>query len=172
MKLINYTSVPDTILRAMIRHCQPPGVHGFDISFKNSGDGCLHARCYHSGTCYHKRNGHCPPLVVIHVPDWYCDMPGAHRMQCLYGARHSGNPRRRLGRDRQSCRGYMPSEAFTDHERLVGIIAHELRHIWQRMHPRGYRVWGARGQYSERDADAYEIHMTRTWRRLGLENSA
>ena len=31
--------------------------------------------------------------------------------------------------------------------------------------PRGRRVWGARGQFSERDADAYAIRMLRAWRR-------
>ena len=50
-------------------------------------------------------------------------------------------------------------------EALVFIAAHELRHLWHYRVPRGYRVWGARGRYSERDADAYAIRKLREWRR-------
>jgi hypothetical protein len=52
-------------------------------------------------------------------------------------------------------------------EALVHLLAHELRHLWQAKVKRGYRVWGARGQFSERDADAYAIQMLRRWRRSG-----
>lgn len=60
---------------------------------------------------------------------------------------------------------YLGCTMFTLEEVLVFIMAHELRHLWQLKHPRGYRVWGAKGQYSERDADAYAIHKLREWRR-------
>lgn len=60
---------------------------------------------------------------------------------------------------------YLPFECYTAEEVLVHLIAHELRHLWQRRVRKGYRVWGARGQYSERDADAYAIHKVREWRR-------
>lgn len=50
-------------------------------------------------------------------------------------------------------------------EALVFVAAHELRHLWQAIVPRGRRVWGARGQYSERDCDAYALKMLRAWRR-------
>lgn len=164
VKLTNYTKVPAELIRDMIRFVTPSGVTGFDISFKNAGDGCLHGRAYTHGTCYHKRNGKCPPLVVIQVPKWYGAKDAAYRNKyCI--APGAGNPRREQCRKRQSCRGYMPHECWTDHERLVDIIAHELRHLWQRRVKRGHRVWGARGQFSERDADAYAIRMTRAWRR-------
>jgi hypothetical protein len=63
--------------------------------------------------------------------------------------------------------GYISSLILTREEALVQIIAHELRHLWQRTHKgkRG-KVWGARGWYSDRDADAYAISKTREWRRL------
>lgn len=164
MKLTNYTNVPDDLLREMIRHCTPAGVSGFDISFKNAGDGCLCGRAYTEGTSYHKRNGKCPPLVVINTPKWYDGDPGARRTKYKIASR-AGNPRRELCRRRQSCRGYMPDEVWSNHEALVNIIAHELRHLWQQKVTTGHRVWGARGKYSERDADAYAIRMTRSWRR-------
>ena len=69
------------------------------------------------------------------------------------------------------CPGFGPRGAYlgwpphTRTEALILILAHELRHSWQAKVPRGRRVWGARGQFSERDADAYAIHMLRAWRR-------
>ncbi len=64
-------------------------------------------------------------------------------------------------------KAYLGWPPHTRIEALVLILAHELRHSWQSKVPRGYRVWGARGQYSERDCDAYAIRMLRAWRRLG-----
>lgn len=62
--------------------------------------------------------------------------------------------------------GYLPRPALGNQiEGLVFVIAHELRHLWQARVPRGRRVWNARGQFSERDADAYAYRMLRAWRR-------
>jgi hypothetical protein len=61
--------------------------------------------------------------------------------------------------------GYMTHDTFTDHESLLHVIAHELRHLWQKRVPKGRRVWRARGQFSERDADAYGTRIVRHWRR-------
>lgn len=64
--------------------------------------------------------------------------------------------------------GYLPLPALGNRvEALVYVMAHELRHLWQARVPRGRRCWGSRSQYSERDADAYAIHMLREWRRSG-----
>lgn len=163
MKLTNHTSVPDGLLRAIVRFVCPSGVTGYDITFKNSGDGFLTGWAYTYGTAYHQRGGKCPPLITISVPKWYGPDGNPRRGQWL--GIQGRNPRRILGRQRQACRGYMPGECWTDHESLVNIIAHEMRHLWQRKVKRGRRVWGARGQMSERDADAYAIHLTRQWRR-------
>lgn len=61
--------------------------------------------------------------------------------------------------------GYLGMTVYSVYEQAVYLTAHELRHLWQHRHPKGYRVWGARGQYSERDADAYAIQMVRRYRR-------
>lgn len=63
-------------------------------------------------------------------------------------------------------KGYIPGTwILSAEEAMVYVMAHECRHAWQKIHPRGYRVWGAKGKYSERDADAYAIRMLRAWRR-------
>lgn len=49
-------------------------------------------------------------------------------------------------------------------EMLVVLLAHELRHLWQAKHTRG-KVWGSKGRFSERDADAYALRMLRKFRR-------
>lgn len=64
--------------------------------------------------------------------------------------------------------GYLGSPWLANRmEALVFLMAHELRHCWQSKIKRGRRVWGSRGQYSERDADAYALRMLRAWRRRG-----
>jgi len=66
--------------------------------------------------------------------------------------------------------GYLPSLILSREEAFVHLLAHELRHHWQRKHSgRRGKVWGARGRYSERDADAYAIRMQRKWRRMKTE---
>jgi hypothetical protein len=52
-------------------------------------------------------------------------------------------------------------------EELVDTLAHEFRHFWQSNHKtkRG-KVKGSRGQYSEKDADAYAIKKVREWRKM------
>lgn len=64
---------------------------------------------------------------------------------------------------------YLPCWLGSRMEVFLKILAHELRHLWQRKVKRGWRVWGARGQYSERDADAYALQMLRRFRRGELD---
>jgi hypothetical protein len=61
--------------------------------------------------------------------------------------------------------GYLPMPVMTGEEKLLWLLAHELRHLWQQRVPSGRRVWGARGKFSERDADAYALRALRHWRR-------
>lgn len=61
--------------------------------------------------------------------------------------------------------GYQGNEVYSHFEALLYLVAHELRHLWQTRVPRGWRVWGARGRYSERDADCYALGVVRRWRR-------
>lgn len=145
--------IADATVRDVIRFVCPSGVSGFDVRVGK----CLGATC--SGRAYvegasqwraDKSRGNVP-YVVVHV--------GPVLMFPHLGAT-SRDRRKRSGR------GYLGRPHLASQlEALVYIMAHELRHLWQRRVPKGRRVWGSRGQYSERDADAYAIRMLRRWRR-------
>lgn len=68
-------------------------------------------------------------------------------------------------------KGYQGHEVYSGEEAFVYILAHELRHLWQRRFPRARRVWGSRGRYSERDADCYALAAVRRWRRREVEQT-
>lgn len=153
MRFENFTSLPDFLLREIIRFACPSGVSGFDIAFKNTSGG-FHGRAYTQGCAYHeqsqrrksgRRRAKAVPYVVINCPT----------------IKRYVRPRvTNIGG------GYLYSEQYSYEEDVVHLAAHELRHLWQKRVKSGHRVWGARGQYSERDADAYAIAKTREWRRL------
>lgn len=92
-----------------------------------------------SGRYYERRNH-----VILRIPRWE--------------KRHVAQPR--------PGKGYLHGYAIGSiAEGIVMVMAHELRHAWQAVHRRGYRVWGSRGVYSERDADAYGLQQLRRYRR-------
>jgi len=144
MKIKNYTQISIELLREMIRFACPSGVTGFDITFKNSYS--WRGRAFTEGTSYHDRKR--TPYVVVGVPKDLILTYSRPRITDI-------------------GKGYLKSSQYSWQEDLVHLIAHELRHLWQNKVPKGWRVWGARGKYSERDADAYAIRMTRHWRRRG-----
>ncbi len=137
IKITHKTFTADTV-RKVIALVRPSGISNFNVNVKNSRRG-WGGRAYWMGCSYGGNGGR--PTVVVRV--------GKNKFPLRYKPRRAG---------------YLPWIAFTDEEILVHITAHELRHLWQAKHPRGYRVWGARGQFSERDADAYAIRMVRLWR--------
>lgn len=62
-------------------------------------------------------------------------------------------------------KGYLTGIALGSRaEAILFVLAHELRHRWQHAH-RKPRVYGSRGRYSERDADAYALGILRQYRR-------
>jgi len=157
MRFTNTSNVPSEILKEMIRQAVPPGVSSFDIKF-NKTSYSLRGLAYE----WHRYNARLRrhvPLVTIKIPSSFGEHPRPIRVSCS---------RKEVRKQRQQCRGYMPWECYTDHEEIVHVIAHELRHLWQ-FKGKGKRrkgmVWGARGSASERDADAYGIRITRSWRR-------
>jgi len=127
-------------IRKIIHFVRPSGISNFDVMIKNSGDSFWAGGAYVKGSYYHSLSSN--PFITLRV--------GKIKMPFIYSPFRAG---------------YLPWECFTQEEFLVHLIAHELRHLWQQVHPRGWRVWGSRGQFSERDADAYAIHKVREWRR-------
>lgn len=124
----------------VVRFVRPSGISKFDIEVKNSNRSFA-GRAYWNGCSYHNRTS-CP-LVVIRI--------GSKRWFPMHVTAAKGS-------------GYIDMDFYSQKEALVGVMAHELRHIWQKNHSRG-RVWGSRGQFSERDADAYAINRLRAWRK-------
>lgn len=142
MRLRNATEIPDAVVREVVRFVKPPGVSGFDVRVGRGGCGTVFkGRAYTRGSGYHDR---AVPFVNVYLGD----------VRYPRKAEAAWAP------------GYLGVPWLADRvEGLVFVLAHELRHLWQARVPRGRRVWGARGQFSERDADAYAIRMLRAWRR-------
>lgn len=167
MRLQNFTKLDTELLREIIRFTCPVGVSGFDIAFKNSARS-YRGRAYTNGTQYHwrtcKRTGRfiVPQLIIIGVHRHPASVLRRYTIKTGHGIAGAKwtTPLQWPARG-----GYLPTVAFSETEIIVHLVAHELRHLWQRRVKKGHRVWGARRQYSERDADAYAIQMVRRWRR-------
>jgi len=142
MKLRNFSKIyDDQTAREIIRLVVPSYVTNYDVMLKNRGRKGARGKAYVDGSSYH--NGGHQFVVVSVAPD------------TIYPYTF---PKRK---------GYLECRIRNELEMLVHMLAHELRHLWQKKVPRGHRVWGARGQYSERDADAYAIRMVRKFRNEG-----
>jgi hypothetical protein len=142
VKFKNHTKFDSQLIREIIAFVKPNGVSKFDITLKNSRRG-WRGLAYTHGCGYHNSWA---PLVIIGVP-----------LKTTEDSRYK-SPRRT-----DHGGGYLPSVQNSPVEDMVHLIAHELRHLWQKKVKKGHRVWGARGQYSERDADAYAIAAVRRW---------
>ena len=112
----------------------------------NSGGGAARGRAYTQGSSFHDR---ACPFVVVSVAKTDA------KARYIYP---KGN-------------GYLGGAVGNRKEAVLFVMAHELRHLWQAKHTRG-KVYGAKGRYSERDADAYALHMLRQYRRGELNLSS
>lgn len=137
MRLKNYTDISTDQIRDLIRGVRPAGISNFDVRVSNGQR--LRGRAYHAGSGYHDRA--CPFIV--------CAIPKVWKPRTIEHAPGTG---------------YLPMAVGSRVEALVVLLAHELRHLWQAKHTRG-KVYGARGRFSERDADAYALQMLRRYRR-------
>jgi len=158
MELVNQTSFSSNKLLQIIAFCALPGVTDFVIRFK-------HWKHY-SGAAYIR---HTQPK-----PDGYRSRTYQHRARTKRSSivirmrkkpRGAGQIENKM--PKLKARGYLASAEYTQEEAIVHLVAHELRHLWQANVPKGQRIWGARGRFSERDADAYAISKVRHWRRRG-----
>jgi len=161
MRLRNSSGLPDELVREVIRFVRPAGISKFDVMVKRSS-GTFGGMSYGEGSGYHMT---ADPFVTVRVgPDekfpFFVRGDRADRKGAVT-VYFDGRP----PKVSNSTKGYLTIGWLCNRvEALVMVMAHELRHQWQRTHSRG-RVWGSRGKYSERDADAYALRMLRAWRR-------
>lgn len=139
MRLKNHTDIPDATVRSLIQAVRPSGISNFDVRISNYAGRRGRGRAY-TRSSYHDRD--CP-FVVVSIAK-------------------TEQKARDLGQHRKG--GYLNYAVGSRLEVLVAILSHELRHLWQAQHTRG-KVWGSKGRFSERDADAYALHMLRRYRR-------
>lgn len=144
-RLRNSTDIASEIVKEIEAFVMPPGgVGAYDLELRNSGSQTC-GRAYWAGSSYHTT---ARPFITVRLSrrERYAPAPP---------------PRHKAG--------YLPLPARGSRvEQLVHLLAHELRHLWQARVRRGRRVWGARGQFSERDADAWAIRCLRQWRRRSV----
>lgn len=165
MRLNNYTNIPDDKIRHIIKFVRPSRISNFDVKISNSQSGIGGGRAYCYGSRHHDRvaqfievkvtkNEHAFPYFARYKPQRRSKLklnPQSGKLETVYYNSGTG--------------GYINHILLSREEAVVDIIAHELRHLWQVIVKRGYRVWGARVQLSERDADAFAIRKLRKWRR-------
>jgi hypothetical protein len=130
----------DLIFR-LTRYAMPEGLRPFRIELKPQ----TNPERWWDGTAFVHQS-----RIVIKIP---CNHPAARYRAPL---KFAGTP---------GSRGYQGVRVYSEREALLFILAHEIRHLWQKTTPRGDRVYGARGRYSERDADCYALGVVRRWRR-------
>jgi len=145
MKLENTTDIPNERVRAIIRAVRPPGLARFEVKLQNTA---RHARgrAYWAGAGFRRAGAQLITLKLARTE-------GAARWATW----------------KAKGRGYLPVQIGSREEALLFVLAHELRHLWQARVPSGRRVWGARGQFSERDADAFALQALRRYRRGELD---
>lgn len=140
MRLANTTTIPDDLVRAIIREVCPANVTNYTVRVTNAGYGKFRGVAYA-----------CSNRITVRI--------AATNAAAQLDYRHKS-----LGK------GYLEGYSITGRlEALLFVLAHEFRHLWQSRVKRGYRVWGSRGQFSERDADAYALSMLRKFRRGELK---
>jgi hypothetical protein len=160
MKIRNLTGLATDRLRELALFAAPPGVAGVFITFKHRRDYCGKAYC---GNWLRSRKG--KGRLYLEKKRGLTELP-----DLMIGIRKAPRGVGKVENDNvwiKKGRGYLHSVEYTQEEAILHLLAHEMRHLWQARIPKGRRVWGARGQYSERDCDAYAIGVVRHWRRAG-----
>jgi hypothetical protein len=163
VRLSNTSGIPDEVVREVIRFVRPPGISKFDVMVKRCG-GTFGGMSYSEGSGYHST---ADPFVTVRIgPDekfpFFVRGDRADHKGGAVTTYFDGRPPKV---SKYQSKGYLTVGWLTSRiEALVMVMAHELRHQWQGTHSRG-RVYGSRGKFSERDADAYAIRMLRAWRR-------
>lgn len=116
-----------------------------DVTVTKKTNGNYTGTCYYNGCGWHNTPN---PLIITRITSEEKKFP-------------------RLT-EYESGEGYINCLLLDRMEALVLMLSHEFRHLWQKENEgrsRRGKVWGARGTFSERDADAFAIRKVREYRR-------
>ena len=190
--LKNTTDIPDQKIWEIIKFTQPVDVRSdFSVRVTNSNKNMFCGKFYRS---VHTRTKIEALKVIVRVTKdenkfpFYSDNTPQRpvrlyferlgkrtgKYQTWYATRYIPDLKKR-----KNTGGYINCLLLSREEAVILVMAHELRHLWQMDHRRKRRikrelgegvewaaaVWGSRGQYSNRDADAYAIRKVREWRK-------
>lgn len=115
-----------------------------DVTVTNKSSGNYTGTCYYNGCSWHNTPN---PLIITRITSEEKKFP-------------------RLT-EYEPGEGYINSLLLDRMEALILMLSHEFRHLWQKENEgrsRRVKVWGARGIFSERDADAFAIRKVREYR--------
>ena len=152
-KLRNTTDIPDEQVREIVRSVRPSGISNFDVMLKNGRH--YKGMAYTQGSGYHMNWDW---FITVHMQAAE-DYPDKQ----YWMSRPIYRKVIKFPYQWPSHGAYLGCLLLSRQECLAYLLAHELRHLWQRKHKNG-KVWGSRGRLSERDADAYAIRMVRRYR--------
>jgi hypothetical protein len=168
VRLENDSDFASSFIEESVRFCRPPSDHLPDFVLKVSDtDDSTGGVCYPWGVRWNRANRNTPLITIRIAKPWQGQFPRwldskLQEVVVVRGGRTS------LEYRIKDSRGYLSYWLLSREECLIHILAHELRHLWQRDHKRGW-VWGSKGRKSsERDADAFAIRKLREWRRKNL----
>jgi hypothetical protein len=183
LRLRNSTDFPDMKIREIIEFVRPKDLPtlSFYVKVKYS-DAKVRGMLGLNSECFKN-----PAAIgTKYIPSILCCV---YRSGSIYPFRTDNRPRKVVGLDYDeynvkikdwvtisviqpvgtkhgSTGGYIDRLVLSAEEEIIHNFAHELRHLWQfNHHEKRGKAWGARGRFSERDADAYAMRKTREWRR-------
>lgn len=136
MKIVNHTSIPNEVVKDVIRFVRPPGIKNFTVVLKDS-HGSHHWRGWGYSGGVNAR---------LKINEEFPFRLWTYQYGQLRGRRY-----------------YIASPVENLIYLLAHELMHTRQ--GQRGPIRG-RVWGARGRYSEIETESYAIRKLREWRRL------
>lgn len=187
--LKNTTDIPDQKIWKIIEFTRPAGVRSeFSVRVTNSNKNIFCGKFYRTVHTRTKSEG---LKVIVRVTKdenkfpFYSDNTPQRPVRLYFerlgkrtGKYQTWYAKRYIPdlKKRKNTGGYINCLLLSREEAVILVMAHELRHLWQMDHRRrrgikegeggeGVGVWGSRGQYSNRDADAYAIRKVREWRK-------
>ncbi|MDQ3852339.1 MAG: hypothetical protein M3299_05845 [Thermoproteota archaeon] len=115
-----------------------------DVTVTKKSSGNYTGTCYYNGCSWHNTPN---PLIITRITSEEKKFPRITEYA--------------------SGEGYINCLLLDRIEALILMLSHEFRHLWQKENEgtRRGKVWGARGIFSERDADAFAIRKVREYRR-------